>query len=135
MPRSSAVEETPSYIKIDRTFVKKLLAKPNATTQDWINWKATYSELGYFLLAGDDDAVRATIKYILYNKQHRNDYDDHYGIQELATLLSLSPRFHSVIAKIDREECRAISNYYRDHKQDFASPVDWPWQEELCKKN
>jgi len=135
LPRSgSSTKITPNTATIDRTFIEKLLANPDATSLEWGKWGVTYAELGYFLLAGDEKAVEATIQFVLHNHKHRDDYDDHYGIQELATLLSLSPRFDYVLAKAKPSHCKALAEYYTAHKNDYAAAHDAPWTTEWCVK-
>lgn len=135
LPRSgSTTKITPNSATIDRSFIQQLRANPGATTQEWVRWGVTYAELGYFLLAGDENAVEATIQYVLHNQEHRDDYDDHYGIQELATLLSLSPRLDYVVAKANPADCKALAQYYINHKSDYVAEHNPPWNTEWCLK-
>ena len=124
---------TAESVKIDRTFIAKLMANPGATWEQWSEWGVTYSELGYFLLAGDKDAIKAGIKHLLYYKEHRDDYDDHYGTHELAVLISLSPGLDAALTEIDTNECNALSAYYIKHKSDYISQHDTPWLVKWCE--
>lgn len=113
---------------IDRRFLDEI--KRNPTAEEWYK---NYWEFLYFIEKGDELAISIGIDVLVNVKEHRDDYDDHIGVKNLAVALSMRDDILDIICNKSQKTQEAIIGYYIKHQGDYVSGYDAPWLVKWCE--